>query len=213
VVFLKNNMKTTSLEKRVIDIAYKHKLSHLNGCLTAVHLIDKIYQIKKPEDIFILSAGHTGLALYVVLEKVYGFDAEKLFLKHGVHPNRDLGDKIYCSTGSLGSGLAIAVGMALANRERDVFVLCSDGEMAEGSCWESLRIAGEQQLENLKIMVNANGTSAYGKVDTDLLDTRLQMFFPTLVVKTDLYKFPDYLQGFQGHYKVLNEAEYKELVQ
>ena len=89
--------------------------------------------------------------------------------------------------------------MALANRDRDVFVLSSDGEFAEGSCWESLRIAGELRLENLKIMVNANGTSAYGKVDIDLLDTRLQMFFPTLVIKTDLYRFPSYLQGFQGH--------------
>ena len=206
-------MKLNDLEKRVLEISYKYKLGHLNGCLTAVQLINNIYKVKKPEDIFILSPGHTAIALYVVLEKVYGFDAENLFLKHGVHPNRDLENKIYCSTGSLGCGIPIAVGMALANRDRDVFVLSSDGEFAEGSCWESLRIAGELRLENLKIMVNANGTSAYGKVDIDLLDTRLQMFFPTLVVKTDLYRFPSYLQGFQGHYTVLNDTQYKELLQ
>ena len=206
-------MKLTTLEQRILEISHKYHLGHLNGCLTAVKLIDKIYEVKKPEDIFILSAGHTAVALYVVLEKVYGFDAEKLYLKHGVHPDRDLGDKIYCSTGSLGCGIPIGVGMALANRERDVYILSSDGEMAEGSCWESLRIAGEQRLENLKIMVNANGTSAYGKVDTDLLDKRLQMFYPTLVVKTDLYRFPSYLQGFQGHYTVLNDTQYKELLQ
>lgn len=205
-------MKLTELEKRVIEISHKHKLGHLNGCLTAVQLIDNLYKIKKPEDIFVLSAGHTAVALYVVLEKIYGLDAEKLFLKHGVHPNRDVNDKIYCSSGSLGCAITIAVGMALANRNRDVYVLSSDGEMAEGSCWEALRIAGEQRLENLKIMVNANGTSALQKVDVDLLDTRLQMFFPTLVVKTNLYKYPDYLQGFQGHYTVLNDTQYKELI-
>jgi len=205
-------MKLSDVEKRVIDISYKHKLGHLNGCLTAVHLIDNLYKVKKPEDVFVLSAGHTAVALYVVLEKIYGFDAEKLFLKHGVHPNRDLKDKIFCSSGSLGCAITIAVGMALANRNRDVYVLSSDGEMAEGSCWEALRIAGEQRLENLKIMVNGNGTSALQKVDVDLLDMRLQMFFPTLVVKTNLYKYPEYLQGFEGHYTVLNDIQYKELI-
>jgi len=204
-------MKLTSLEKRVLEISYKYKLGHLNGCLTAVQLIDNIYKVKKPEDIFVLSAGHTAVALYVVLEKIYGFDAEKLFLKHGVHPNRNLEDKIYCSSGSLGSGITIAVGMAMANRERDVYVLMGDGEFAEGSCWEALRIAGERRLDNLKVLVNANGTSAYDKVDVDLLDMRIQMFFPSLVVKTNLYRYPSYLQGFQGHYTVLNDTQYKEL--
>ena len=204
-------MNLSDLEKRILEISYKHKLSHLSSCLTAVQLIDNLYKVKKPEDIFILSQGQAGVALYVVLEKLYGFDAEKLFLKHGVHPNRDLGDKIYCSSGSLGSALAIAVGMALANRKRDVFILTSDGELAEGVCWEALRVAGEQRLENLKIMVNANGYGAYGKIDVDLLDKRLQFFFPTLVIKTNLYRFPAYLHGFDGHYKVLTEQEYKEL--
>jgi len=204
-------MQLSDLEKRILDISHKYNLSHLSSCLTAVQLIDNLYKVKKPEDIFILSQGQAGLALYVVLEKLYGFDAEKLFLKHGVHPNRDLGDKISCSSGSLGCALPIAVGMALANRKRDVFILTSDGELAEGSCWEALRVAGEQRLENLKIMVNANGYGAYGKIDVDLLDKRLQFFFPTLVVKTNLYRFPAYLQGFDGHYKVLTEQEYKEL--
>ena len=86
----------SDLEKRIIDITYKKKLTHLNGCLTAVQLIDNIYKIKKEKDLFILSAGHTALALYVVLEKKYGFDAEKLQEQHGTHPNRDLKHKIYC---------------------------------------------------------------------------------------------------------------------
>lgn len=202
-----------SLEKRVIDISYKKKLSHISSCLTAVILIDNIYKLKKVQDVFVLSSGHAGLALYCVLEKLYGKNAEELFDRHGVHPNRNLDDGIYCSTGSLGSGIAIAVGMALADRTRDVYVLMSDGECAEGSVWEALRIAGELRLENLKVMVNANGTSAYGKVDVKLLDTRLQFFFPTMVSQTQVFKFPPYLQGYDGHYKVLSDTEYQEIIQ
>lgn len=203
----------SKLEQRVLEISYKNKLSHLSSCLIAVILLDNIYKIKKLQDIIILSSGHAGLALYCVLEKYLGKDAEQLYAKHGVHPNRDINDGIYCSSGSLGSAITLAVGMAIADPTRDVYVLMSDGEMAEGSCWEALRIAGELRLENLKVMVNANGTSAYGKVDTQLLDTRVQFFFPSLVAQTQLFKFPSYLQGYDGHYKVLSEEEYKEITQ
>lgn len=200
------------LEQRVIDISYKKKLSHLGSCLTSVRLIDAIYQVKKKEDIFILSSGHAGLALYVVLEKYESQDAEKLFDKHGVHPNRDMEHGIICSSGSLGHGIGIAVGMALADKTRDVYVLTSDGEMAEGSCWEALRIASELRLENLKVMVNANGYSAYQKVDTDLLDLRMQYFYPCLVQKTNMYKYPEYLQGLEAHYHALTEEQYKDFL-
>ena|SRR3990167_1852631 len=205
-------MNLSGLEKKIIDISYKKGLSHINSCLTAVALIDSVYEVKKPEDIFILSNGHAGLALYVVLEKYLGKNAEELYDKHGVHPNRDIGDGIYVSAGSLGSAITLAIGMAIVNRKREVYVLLSDGECVEGSVWEALRIAGELRLENLKVMVNANGTGAYGKIDTDLLDQRINMFYPTLVVRTKMFKFPDYLQGVHGHYKILNEKEYKEII-
>ena len=88
-------MHLNDLQKRILDISYKHKLSHLSSNLTAVGIIDEIYCLRKDNDPFILSSGHAGLALYVVLEKYYGLDAEKLFKKHGVHPNRDIKDKLY----------------------------------------------------------------------------------------------------------------------
>lgn len=199
------------LERRIIDISYKKGLSHLSSCLTAVRLIDHIYLIKKDEDSFVLDNGHAGLALYVVLEKFWFKNAEELFDKHGVHPNRDKEDKIDCSTGSLGQGLPIAVGMALADKKKNVYVLTSDGAMAEGSNWEALRIAGELRLDNLRVTVNANGYSAYKKVDVELLDTRMQMFYPSLVLHTQLYDFPDWLQGLDGHYLTLDEEKYKEI--
>lgn len=199
----------SKLERRVLDISYKHKLSHLGSCLSSVRIIDRIYQIKRDNEPFILSSGHAGLALYVILEK-HGFgDAEAMYLKHGTHPNRDMKDGIWASTGSLGHGIGIALGLALADRTRDVYVLMSDGELAEGSCWEALRIASENRLENLKVMVNANGYSAYGKVDSDWLDLRLQYFYPTMVERTDSYEWPEYLQGLEGHYHVLTKEEYE----
>jgi len=202
----------SKLERRIIDIAYKHKLSHLSSCLTAVNMIDNIYKVKKLEEPFILSNGHAGLALYCILEKLYLKDAEALLEKHGIHPHYDEEAGIWASTGSLGQGVPIAVGMAIADRKSNVWLLTSDGEMAEGSCWEALRVAGEQRLDNLRVMVNANGTGAYGKIEQELLDTRLQMFFPTLVVRSNMYAFPDYLQGIDGHYHTLTEDEYKELI-
>jgi transketolase len=207
-------MKTrplSELEKRILEISHKYKLSHISSCLTAVDLIDNIYKNKKEKDIFILSSGHAALALYVVLEKYYFKDAEMLFKKHGVHPNRDLENHIYASSGSLGSAIMIGVGAAVADKTRDVYVMLSDGECAEGSVWEALRVAGEWRLENLRIVVNANGSGAYGRIDVELLDERLNMFFPSLVVRTQLLDFPDYLQSYHGHYKVLNDEEYKEI--
>ena len=174
-------------------------------------LINNIYLIKKESEPFILANGHAALALYVILEKTYFKDAEKLWEKHGTHPNRDEKDKIYCSTGSLGQGIPIAVGMALADRTSNVYVLSSDGDLAEGSNWEALRIAGELRLENLRITINANSYGAYSKIDVDLLDERLQMFYPTLVVKTQLFDWPEWLQGQQAHYHVMSDKEYKEL--
>lgn len=199
-------------EKRICEISYKKGLSHLSSCLTAFKLIDNIYKAKKQDEPFILDNGHAGLALYVALEKWHFKDAEELFEKHGTHPNRDIQNKIWCSTGSLGQGLPIAVGMAFANRNRNVWVLTSDGALAEGSNWEALRIASDARLENLRIMVNGNGHSALRNVDVDILDTRLQMFYPSLVVKTNLLDQPDWVQGVAGHYVKMDEKMYKEII-
>lgn len=206
------NRPLSALEKRVLELSYLNQTSHINSCLTAVDLIDNVYKNKKENDIFVLSSGHAAIALYAVLEKYYQHDAQKLFDKHGVHPNRDMENHIYASSGSLGQALGIAVGAAIADRGRDVYVLLSDGECSEGSVWETLRVASELRLENLRIVVNANGTGAYKGIDVDLLDQRLQMFYPTLVARTHLLDYPDYLQGYHGHYKVLNEEEYNDLI-
>src|SRR3989344_565778 len=206
------NKSINKLEKRILEISYKNKSAHLGSCLTAVGIIDKIYRDKKPRDKFILSNGHAFVALAVVLEKYEGKNAEELAKRHGTHPTRNMKDGIWCSAGSLGMGITIAVGMALADRTKNIYVLLSDGEMAEGSCWEALRIAGEQKLKNLKVVVNANGYSAFGRTDPKLIKARVKYFFPSSAIKTSMSKYPSWLRGIPAHYVVIDEQRYKEII-
>lgn len=200
------------LEKRIIDLSYKHKLSHIGSCLSTINYLDKTYKVKDKDEPFILSNGHAGLALYVVLEK-YGYgDAEYLLKKHGTHPNRDLKDGIWCTTGSLGMGLTVAVGMALADRDRICYVIISDGECAEGSIWEALRIAHDFKLTNLKIACIGNKYSALSKIDLNYLDARLNAFYPVEVVRVDMNKYPEWLQGLEGHYHTMSKEEYETII-
>ena len=197
------------LKKRILEIAYKHKLSHLGSYLSAVGIINEIYKSKQPEDIFILSSGHAALALYVVLEKYEGKNAEELFLKHGGHPHRDEANGIYCSTGSLGLGITVAVGRALVDKDRKVHVLISDGESAEGSVWEALRFIQENNLTNIEVYVNVNGYAAYDKVDTKYLVDRLEAFLPSINIRyTTVNQYP-FLRGLNAHYHVMSEEDYK----
>ena len=197
------------LKKRILEIAHKHKLGHLGSYLSAVPIIDEIYRNKSSEDIFILSSGHAALALYVVLEKYEGKNAEELFIKHGGHPHRDEKNGIYCSTGSLGLGITVAVGRALANKNRKVYVLISDGESAEGSVWEALRFIKESNLSNIEIYVNVNGYAAYDKVDVKYLVDRLKVFLPTINIRYTSVNQYSFLRGLNAHYHVMSEEDYK----
>lgn len=205
------------LKKRVLSLSFENGLTHIGSCLDALHIIYDIYSQKKENDIFVLSQGHAGLALYVVLEAFYtpkngfyGIDAQWLIDKHGTHPNRDLKHGIYCSTGSLGHGLAISVGMALANREKDVYCLISDGECSEGIIWEALEMADKLKLKNLKIYLNFNGYSAYGTVDEKRLINKLKSFgFPVVVYKSKQLDVP-FLTGLEAHYHKMSIEDYQK---
>ena len=197
------------LYKRLLDICYERQLHHLGSYFSALQIIDEIYSQKNEDDIFILSNGHAVVALYVVLEKYYGLDAVELHEKYGDHPKRNELDKLHCSTGSLGMGVTVAVGRALANPDRDVYCLLSDGECAEGSVWEALRFAYENKVTNLKLYVNANGWAAYDAVDLDYLEKRIKAFHPDVnYIRTTVEHFG--LKGLHAHYTNLNEEQYKE---
>ncbi|NDB28386.1 hypothetical protein EB169_03510, partial [archaeon] len=163
------NYKDKNLIKRILDISYKNKLSHLGSYFSCIDIIDDIFKNKKNDDIFILSCGHAALALYCVIEKYYGIDAESLFLKHGGHPHLDEDNHIYCSTGSLGMGITVAIGRAIANPNKKVYCLISDGETAEGSIWEALRFIKEKNIKNIEIHCSCNGYAAYDNIDKEYL--------------------------------------------
>ena len=189
------------LHNRIIEISKKHHLSHLGSNLTAVNIIDEIYATKNENEPFILSCGHCGLALYVILEKYYGFDAEKLYLKHGTHPHRDLADKIYCSTGSLGMGLGIAIGMALADRSKNVYCLISDGESFEGIIWEAANVIRKYKVNNLEVYANWNGFSAYDSIPNWMLPVIYDVFPDINVRHTNVENYG--LKGLSAHYVTL----------
>lgn len=200
------------MKRRVLEIAHKHKLSHLGSYFSSLEIIEEIYSKMKDEDIFILSSGHCALALYVALERFKGINAEELFLKHGGHPHRDEENFIYCSTGSLGMGLTVAVGRALTDTNRKVYCLISDGECAEGSIWESLRYIKEKNIQNLEVYANINGYCAYDKVDTNYLTDRLTTFLPNINLRyTKVNHFP-FLRGLNAHYHVMSDEDYEEAV-
>ena len=201
------------LKKRIADIAYKNNLSHLGSYYSSLGIIEEIYKKKSKDDIFILSSGHAALALYVVMEKYEGMDAEKLFETYGGHPHRNEKDRIYCSTGSLGLGLLVAIGRAMANRERNVSCLISDGECAEGSIWEGLRFIKESKIENLEVYVNVNGYAAYDTVDTKYLEERLVAFLPNINIRRTKVSHYSFLRGLNAHYHVMKEDDYKETME
>ena len=197
------------LYKRLLNICYERQLHHLGSYFSALQIIDQIYSEMDKDDIFILSNGHAVVALYVILEKYYGLDAVELHEKYGDHPKRNELDKLHCSTGSLGMGVTVAVGRALANPDRDVYCLLSDGECAEGSVWEAFRFAYENKVTNLKLYVNANGWSAYDTVDLDYLEKRIKALHPDVnYVRTTVEHFG--LKGLHAHYTNFNEEQYKE---
>jgi transketolase len=197
--------------KRLLDICYNHQLHHLSSYFSSLHIIDDIYSKMNKDDIFILSNGHAVVSLYVILEKYFNIDAEELLSKYGEHPKRDDFNKIYCSTGSLGMGLTVAVGRALLNNN-DVYCLISDGECAEGSIWEALRFANDNNLHNLKIHLNANGYSGYGPVDINYLKKRIHAFHPLVEFHDTTFEWFNF-KGIDGHYKQLTADQYKTAVE
>ena len=202
----------TELERRLIDVTYQEKLSHLSSTLSALPIIEEIYHLRNDDEVFILSNGHAGLALYVVLEKYYGVDPVDMLHKHGIHPGRDLENHLYCSTGSLGSGLPIAIGHALATPEKRVWCMISDGEAAEGSIWESLRYITDNKVNNIEVYANINGMGAYDPVDSTTLINRLRAFMPRIRIRQS--ELPDwsFAKDLLTHYYVLKEQDYKELI-
>ncbi len=149
-------LETKTLIKRILEIAYRDGMGHIPSALSILDIVWCLYdKVMTKDDQFILSKGHGCMALYAVLEAKGLLDWSKPLQGH---PKR--GGSILASTGSLGHGLPMAVGLAKAKKIKGeagrVFCLIGDGECNEGTTWESAMIAAHHKLDNLMVFIDYN---------------------------------------------------------
>lgn len=181
-----DNLKALSFELRrdVIDMIYRAKTGHIGGDFSEMDILVTLYfkhmnispeNAKDPNrDRFILSKGHSVEALYSVLAKKGFFPKSDLETysrfqsKYIGHPNNKV-NGIEMNSGSLGHGLSVSVGMALAAKmdkaSYRVYTVMGDGELAEGSVWEGAMAAGHYKLDNLTAVVDRNRLQISGSTE------------------------------------------------
>lgn len=193
------------LERDIIELSYDNKLSHIGSCLTVLPILIDIYQNKLPEEKVVVSCGHAHVAHAVVME-FYGIikSAEANIKEHGIHCERKGGCD--CSTGSLGIGLSIALGIALADRSRKVYCVISDGEATEGIVYEALNVKEKYKVDNLIVYCNYNG---YGAYDETKIETLKRLPGIKIVDNSDQWFIQKF--GQESHYKVLSEKEHEHI--
>jgi len=158
------------LKEKILRMSFKAKEGHIPSAFSILDILWVLYdKILKPEDGFILSKGHGCLALYVVLAEKGIIPKEELdtFCEYdsnlGGHPDSNKVNGVLASTGSLGHGLPMAVGMAMAKKIKGepgkVYCLVGDGECNEGTIWESAMIAVHHELSNLVCIIDNNYSS------------------------------------------------------
>ena len=162
-----------SARARLLQMHFESRVGHIGGNLSALDILLTVYHDCLTEtDQFVLSKGHAAGALYVTLWSMGRLSDDDLKKFHGEgtrlsgHPPQQGISDILFATGSLGHGLGLAAGLALAKRYQNetgrIFCLTSDGEWNEGSSWESLIFCRQQQLANLVVIVDLNGLQGFG---------------------------------------------------
>ena len=179
-----NELKKLSARcrKNVLRMIRANGSGHLGPAYSCIDIVTALYfygmnvDAKNPQladrDIFLLSAGHKGMAQYAVLAEAGYFDKSVLDTfgqfqsKIPGHPDMRKIPGIEANTGSLGHGLNLACGIAMGKKQEGsnarVFVLMGDGELAEGSNWEAAAIAAHFKLDNLVLFVDHNGLQISG---------------------------------------------------
>jgi len=173
------------MRKHLLRLCHRAGSLHIGGDLSMADLVTALFQYglridpRRPRwegrDRFVLSKGHGAGALYVGLAMAGFFDVTELFERYdtldspfGIHPTAGV-PGVEIATGSLGHGLSICVGIALAARlngaSHRVFTLMGDGEIQEGSVWEAAMAAKQYRLGNLVAIVDRNGLSLDGETE------------------------------------------------
>ena len=172
------------IRKSIIEQSYRARMGHIGSALCIADILAVLFgetlrlESSGDRDRLILSKGHAALALYAALTATGGMSSEELAsfctdgTALGAHPEHVVSG-IDFSTGSLGHGVSVGAGAALAARldgsHRRSFVLISDAELNEGSVWEAVMFASHQQLGRLVVILDLNGQQALGYT-RDVLD-------------------------------------------
>jgi len=175
--------KATIIRRHVVQMAAEGKTSHVGSALSCVDILCALYfRIMKTHpqkwdesdhDRFILSKGHGVMAWFATLAergffdvsllKEYAVDGGRL----GEHPDHGAVPGIKVTMGSLGHGLSVGLGMAIAKKldqsPARIFVVLSDGECNEGSVWEAMMYAAHRKLDNLVAIIDFNKMQAMGR--------------------------------------------------
>lgn len=157
------NERSKQVRRDTIKLSKENGGYHFGGCFSCIEILITLFDYVLAEtDKFILSKGHACWPYYVLL-KERGFSPALTG-----HPSRDEHNGVPCTTGSLGHGLPMALGMALAKKikgeDGKVWVLMGDGECQEGTTWESLLVAVNLGLNNLVVIIDWNGIQGSGSV-------------------------------------------------
>jgi transketolase len=159
--------KSLKLRQDTFKAFIDHGEAHLGGSFSMIEMLLAVHEeVIEPEDKFILSKAHASYP-YCIYLREKGFNIE---IK--THFELDVENNIHCTTGSLGHGLPISVGMAMArkmqHKKGNIYVLMSDGECQEGTTWESLLIAAKHKLDNLIVMIDYNKVQALSTLEEGL---------------------------------------------
>jgi transketolase len=163
-------------KRRLLRMHFESGIGHVGGNLSAIDSMIIVFKkfLDKNDD-FILSKGHSAGALYIALWSIGELSDSDLLTFHqndtllpGHPPAKGL-ESVLFSTGSLGHGLSLAAGAALANKlqssSSNVFCFMSDGEWQEGSTWEALIFACHHRLNKLTVLIDENGLQGFGFTD------------------------------------------------
>jgi len=168
--------KAKKLRQDTFNAFIEKDEAHIGGSFSMIEMLLALYEkVMKEEDKFILSKAHASFPLCLLL-KEKGFDPPLT-----THLEIDPQNGIHCTTGSLGHGLPLGTGMALARKRLKkpgkIFVMMGDGECQEGTTWESLLIATKQKLDNLVVLIDYNKIQALTSLEEALPLDNLSLKF------------------------------------
>ncbi|ULU25924.1 pyrimidine binding domain [Dyella terrae] len=174
---LLDTSRLAAIRRRLLQMHFESGVGHIGGNLSAIDALALLFNERiGAEDAFVLSKGHSAGALYVALWSAGKLADEDLATFHrddtllAGHPPANGIPDILFATGSLGHGLSLAAGTALAVRlkgaQGHTYCLTSDGEWQEGSTWEALIFAAHHRLTNLTILVDHNGLQGFGDTNS-----------------------------------------------